>query len=514
MKLLVNFLQTLLKPQKRQLMSFKYEYDMPEEYRNSFYLANATLDNSTNWFIHNALGVIYNDLIYEFLKTKKYNSTEAQKEISNVMSLLDVCNSCIEVQVPIKRHNGDVEVFTGYRAEHGRYVKDKPFLGGLRLCPDVEKSDVEALALLSSFKYACFGIDMLGAHSGIAVNPKNLNHNELRQLVSKYTKQLIDRNFCGTVNVFEPDLSCGKNEMEWMISTHSKILEKFGGVKNRETAIAHGIMCGLDKFLHKPDFVKFIGLEEGWKNKTFLLQGLGTVGASTAKYLSAMGVKCLGIIEQDCHIYDLEGIDVLKAINYKNTYGTLNGFLEKTKITPGTDSLVKPCDILVLAAMQRTLPYYIADKIQARIVIEAANGAIPPSVHKILLLHKKLVLPDVLINAGSSIVSYLEYLKNLDTLSISGTDTVYQDLIKRGKVSVQKPIQEAKFFTPTLRWHHLASSVDDFQFREVVESMMLQTIEELTKTIILYKLKLDIRCAAYIKALNKLFWITYKNNFS
>lgn len=121
--------KNLLYYTQHRIFAQKFEYQIPEKYRNSFYLANATLEDTTNWFIHNALGIIYMELIQE-LKNKGLNFFDAKRQISSVMSLLEPCNNFIDIRFPLKRKNGEYKIFRGYRAEHGLYIDKKPCLGG------------------------------------------------------------------------------------------------------------------------------------------------------------------------------------------------------------------------------------------------------------------------------------------------------------------------------------------------------------------------------------------------
>ncbi|KAF2902449.1 hypothetical protein ILUMI_03737 [Ignelater luminosus] len=511
---------------QKQFYSQKYEYEIPDVYRNAFYLANASLVNYTNWFVHNALRVIYHEIITE-LKAKGHNINEAIKKINSIINIIEPCNHFIDVQFPVKMEDGQYEIFRGFRAEHGVYIRDRPCLGGLRLWPKIEKSDIKALASISTYKYACMGIDLTGAYGGIVLSRDFLQEKELQRVIETYTKELTKKGFCGeSVDVFEPDMNCGSNEMTWIIAANSKLRGNignacavgkpflFGGVQNREKAVAQGIFFGLDVFLQNKEIMRSIGLNAGWSHKTFILQGLGNVGSFTGLYLENAGVKCVGIVECDSHIYDGKGISIHEAIMYKRKNGSLKGFKSLAKCNEPNKVLIANCDILVLAAAEKSLVYYIADKVKARIVIEAANGPLTPSVHKILVGRNKLVLPDIYINSGSSIASYFEYLKNIQHLPLKitegRTNELFLQALKSDKHVVKYTFPNNAFNSEVLRKRILSDNSEKNVVTEVIDNIMQHTAKDIIKTAKLYNLGLDFRTAAYIKVLKKLFWTACK----
>lgn len=201
-----------------------------------------------------------------------------------------------------------------------------------------------------------------------------------------------------------------------------------GGLENYEMAGAHCIHFGLKYFLTHKNIVESIQCESGLQNKTFVIQvyilviirfcigsfhqGIGKLGSQVAHLMENAGAKCVGVKEQDAYVYDRAGISVKEIVDYKKNKGGIEYFSSKTKPRQDNEILTEECDILILSAKQKTLSCYTAPKVKAKVIVEAAQGAISPSAHQILIGHKKLVLPDIFITCGFSLASHFEYLKN------------------------------------------------------------------------------------------------------
>ncbi|RZC38674.1 glutamate dehydrogenase, mitochondrial-like, partial [Asbolus verrucosus] len=234
---------------------FSTAYEIPERYRNSFYLANAAFFDHANWFLHRAYEVCFPKLVPELRdKDPRLTEMEAIKNVMNVIQLLDQCNSIIDVRFPIQRENGKKEIIRGFRAQHGLYSGFDTCLGGLRLKENITRDHMKALSCIATYKHSCMGIRLAGAQGGIKIDPKKYSAVELQRIVKKYAAELYSKGFCdGLTDVIEPDINTGHQEMAWIASIFP---DNYGS------------------------------------NPSFLQQGLGRLGGALAKYLENSGAIC------------------------------------------------------------------------------------------------------------------------------------------------------------------------------------------------------------------------------
>lgn len=348
------------------------------------------------------------------------------------------CNSIYKFHFPLRNDDGTYEVLTGFRIQHSHHKL--PVKGGIRYSEHVDEEEVKGLAALMTYKCALVNVPFGGAKGGVSINPQKYSERQLERITRRYTSELIKKKFIGpAIDVPAPDYGTGAREMAWIVDTYEafnpEVINAKGcvtgkplsqhGIDGRTEATGQGVFFGIREAVSVEEDMRAIGLTTGLRGKTVIVQGLGNVGYYSAKYISESGAKVIGVAEWNGGIYDEKGIDIeaLKAYQLANKgfKGYPHGkFIEKSK-----EMLTYACDILVPAALENQITAENADKIQAKIIGEAANGPVTQEAEKILLKKGILVIPDMYLNAGGVTVSYFEWLKNLSRVSFGKLEKRY-----------------------------------------------------------------------------------------
>ena len=317
------------------------------------------------------------------------------------------------VGLPVTLDSGKVEVFEGYRVIHSTILG--PGKGGIRFDPHVTLDEVRALAAWMTWKCAVVDIPYGGAKGGIACNPRKMSAGEIERLMRAYTLAMIDI-FGQDKDIPAPDMGTGPREMAWLMDEYSRakgmttqavVTGKplvLGGSLGRTEATGRGVMvsalAAMDKLKLNP------------YRATAAVQGFGNVGSHAANLLTEKGVKICGISDISGAYYNSNGIDIQKAIAYRDANnGTLEGFKE-AEIIGGEELLTLPVDLLVPAAMEDVITKANASKIQAKLIVEGANGPTSAKADDIINEKGIMVVPDILANAGGVTVSYFEWVQN------------------------------------------------------------------------------------------------------
>ncbi|XP_018318490.1 glutamate dehydrogenase, mitochondrial-like [Agrilus planipennis] len=528
MKFILDF---FVRPCHRRFYSRNHPYDFPEKLRDAFYCANAFLVDSVRWYKHTAIEHVYSDLVNEVRrKNPSLPVEEARQTVKDLIDAGDVCSSVLEINCRVKLQDGRKRVVKGYRVQNSSLLSNQtPCIGGLRLLRNEQKHELRGLAILTSQRNACMRIPLLGSHGSILIDPNEFKRDDTKEILQKYTSELYKRNFCGNaIDIFEPDIGTSCEEMEWIANTpntdtncipSSFVIGKpdsfVNSVGNYNEILKDTIAYTLELFLNDEKIMKTIELETGLKNKSFILQGLGKYGYLIGSKLQEEGAICVGIDDNDCFTYYYDGLDIDSAYSHKQKFGTLKDFHFKTKPYHSDSILNEECDLLVLAGKQNGLVYNIADKLQAKVIVEAAYGAITPTSHKILIGTNKLIIPDIVTNGGFAVLSYMEHLKNVDYVEKGEITQRFSDSIKDYYVMVC-PREEAKLIVnfsgnivqyPNDIFPETLSETE--LIKGIIEGSLNQAVKEVLATAKHYKLGLDFRTAAHCKALLQ----TYKHIF-
>lgn len=331
----------------------------------------------------------------------------------------------LTVSLPIHCDDGSTKVFTGYRVQH--YLTLGPTKGGLRFHPDVTLGEVAALAMWMSWKCALTGLPYGGAKGGITCDPGKMSATELERLTRRYTQEMIP--FIGPqVDVMAPDVGTNEQVMAWMMDTYSVhngytvpsiVTGKpvaLGGSLGRREATGRGVAYLVNRATDA------IGLDI--TNATAVVQGYGNVGSIAALSLARYGAKIIAVSDVRGGVYNREGLDLWKLEKHVAQTKSVVGFPDSEPVS-NDQLLLLPCDILVPAALERQITAANAGKIQCRIIAEAANGPTTPEADVILAQRPEIfIIPDVLCNAGGVIVSYFEWVQDLQSFFWGETEIV------------------------------------------------------------------------------------------
>lgn len=341
---------------------------------------------------------------------------------------IKACNSAVMVQFAIPLDNGEYRIFRGYRATHSDHRL--PVKGGIRYAPSVTYDEVEALAALMTYKCAMVNVPFGGSKGGLQLYPRDFSESELERITRRFARELINKGYISPgLNVPAPDMGTGEREMAWIADTYRQLHPddinylgtvtgkpvETGGIRGRVEATGRGVQYVVREFFRHPDDVQSARMRGGIAGKRVIVQGLGNVGYHAAKFLQEEDdaiITC--IIERDGAIVNDEGLPVEDVRQWMDAHGSrVQGFPDADYFEDGHALLEKDCDILIPAALESQITEENAPRIQANLIVEAANGPVTFDADRILQERGILVLPDLYVNAGGVTVSYFEWIKNL-----------------------------------------------------------------------------------------------------
>ncbi len=355
---------------------------------------------------------------------------------------------CLAVSIPVRRIDGSVTVFEGYRVQHN--ISTGPSKGGIRFHQDVTLGEVAALAMWMSWKCSLAGLPYGGAKGGVIVNPSNLSESELEHLSRRYMQEMV--NFLGPqTDVPAPDVGTNEKIMGWMMDTYSTHVGylspavvtgkpiALGGSQGRREATGAGVAYLTKKYLED--------MKLPITKATAAIQGFGNVGSETAIALSNYGAKIVAISDYTGGIYNPKGINIKKALEYVKYAKVLKDFDGGEPVT-NEELLELKCTALIPAALERVITDKNAGKLKCRVLAEGANGPTTNAADRILEQRDEIeLIPDVLCNSGGVIVSYFEWLQNLSSFYWTRDEVLNKlyGMLDKAKDSVDAQKRKFKF---------------------------------------------------------------------
>jgi len=357
-----------------------------------------------------------------------YNETflNAQKQLDEVAQLMNLDAGVHErlryprkaliVSVPIKLDNGQTRVFSGYRVQHDQSLG--PTKGGIRFHHEVNLGEVAALSMWMTWKCALLNLPYGGAKGGVCCFPEEMSQGEMERLARRYTTEILSM-IGPEKDIPAPDMYTNEQTMAWIMDTYSNFIGyavpgvvtgkpvAVGGSLGRREATGRGVAHCVKMALEK--------LQLGSDVPTAAVQGFGNVGSITAKYLHQHGLKVVAVSDVQGGIYDARGLDIPRLLNYVADRGTVIGFDELETIE-NREILELDVDVLVPAALANVITEDNAHSIKAKIVAEGANGPVTPEADKILQEKGVFIIPGILANAGGVVVSYFEWVQDIQHL--------------------------------------------------------------------------------------------------
>jgi glutamate dehydrogenase/leucine dehydrogenase len=386
--------------------------------------------------------MIFEDTFKKFLEIKELfkSLVKDNKKVEELFKILEKPQREIKVYLPLKRDNGEIEIFEGYRIQHNNFLG--PYKGGIRYFPEVNEDEIKTLAFLMTIKCALVNLPLGGAKGGIKVDPKTLSEKELENLSREYVRKIYD--FIGPEkDIPAPDVNTNAKIMDWMTDEYLKISNskdiklkatftgksiENDGSEGRESATGKGGETILERFVEKMNLQKPL---------TVAIQGFGNVGYNLAKFLYQKNYKLVALSDSKGGIYSQEGFNPELVMECKKEKGMIAGCycvgsvcdIRLGRDISNEELLELDVDILVPAALENVINEKNAEKIKAKIILEMANNPLTESADEILNKKGVIIIPDILANSGGVIVSYFEMIQNFNNEKWS-KEKVFEELEK------------------------------------------------------------------------------------
>ncbi|MCY4376238.1 MAG: Glu/Leu/Phe/Val dehydrogenase [Spirochaetaceae bacterium] len=430
---------------------------------------------------------------------------------------IKACDSVLQLHFPVRLDDGALHIFRGWRATHSSHLL--PAKGGIRYACCVDQDEVEALAALMTYKCALVDVPFGGSKGGVTLEPGEYSERELELITRRFARELISRGYLSPGgNVPAPDMGTGAREMGWIadiyrimhpeeINALACVTGKpltIGGIPGRTEATGRGVQFAVRELFRRPEDLALAGMEGDLEGKRIVVQGLGNVGYHLARYLSQEdGALIVGVMTREGTVLDDGGIDVAGLRAHLDEHGGVGGYPGGRTDLDTDTFLAIPCDLLIPAAIEGQIHRGNASAVQAKLVVEAANGPVTYGGDEILRQRGIPVLPDLFVNAGGVTVSYFEWIKNLSHIRFGRMDRRLDE--GRGERIVSAlEVMTGRSADASLR-AELISGADELALvRSGLDDTMRQAYDEISRTFHQNGGIDDFRTAAYVVAVTKI----------
>ena len=433
-----------------------------------------------------------------------------------IANAIKACEAIIEVNFPVKIKDR-IEVFTGWRATHSSHRL--PSKGGIRFAPIVNQDEVEALAALMTYKCAIVDVPFGGSKGGVLIDPAKYDRDEMQLITRRFARELIRKDFISpSTNVPAPDMGTGEREMAWIADTYKQLHPEdlnavacvtgkpvqHGGIAGRTEATGRGVVYVIREFFRHAADLKATGITGGLGGQRIVLQGLGNVGYYAGKLLHEEDeARIIAIIERDGALVNADGLQVQQVREYINAHKTIKGFPGAEFTENGKAMLEMECDILIPAAMEGQITAENAERINTKLIVEAANGPITFEADEILRKRNITILPDALVNAGGVTVSYFEWIRNLSHIRFGRMERRYDEMRGQHLISAMENLAQKQ--VPDWMRREIVKGAGELDLvRSGLDDTMRHAYQEMSETLHGNDKVHDFRTAAYVVAINKI----------
>ena len=438
-----------------------------------------------------------------------------------------VCNATYTVRFGV-RLRGEITTFTGYRAVHSEHME--PVKGGIRYALGVNQDEVEALAALMTYKCALVDAPYGGSKGGLRIDPLAYDEHELEQITRRFAYELIKRDLIHpSQNVPAPDMGTGEREMAWIADQYQRMHTtdinaracvtgkpvSGGGIEGRAEATGRGVQYALQEFFRHPEDLAAAGLSGDLGSMAIIFQGLGNVGYHAAKFLSQEdGARITAVIERDGAVQNPDGLDIEALKDWIGEHGGVKGFEGGRYTADGASVLEAECDILIPAALEGVIHRDNANRVQARVIVEAANGPVTAGADTILRQRGVVIIPDMYANAGGVTVSYFEWVKNLSHIRFGRMERRREEsrnqLIVNELERLSKSSNVNWQLTPNFKEKYLKGASELELVRSGLDDTMRGAYNDMVEVWRRRADVPDLRTAAYLVSIQKVA-ASYKN---
>ena len=354
-----------------------------------------------------------------------------------IRTSLNVPDRELMVEVPLRKDDGTIESFRGYRVQHNN--SRGPFKGGIRYHEEVDLDEVRSLAALMTWKTALVDIPYGGGKGGISVNPSTLSELELERLSRRFFRAInpiigVNR------DIPAPDVNTNPQIMAWFMDEYGMINGHTPGIVTGKPielggSLGRNAATGKGTAIIARETANLLNMD--LEGASVVIQGFGNVGSFAGRFLNEMGSKIIAVSDVNGGLYDPDGLDITSLIDYNNKNGTIKGFSQGDSVS-NEDILNIECDFLIPAALGGVIHKMNVEKLNCRVIIEAANGPVTPPADDILFKKGVYVVPDILTNAGGVTVSYFEWVQNLQ--QFQWTEEEVNDKLENKMVAAFKEV--------------------------------------------------------------------------